>query len=557
MAYLTSRPALCAFLFSLMACLFLAITSISNRPLFPIDETRYLTVAWEMFSHQEWILPTLNFEPYSHKPPLLFWLIMSVWSITGVSQQAAMIVPFGIVFATCTAMIRMVRVMVPENKSLPLVALLLFAGSLPFAIYGQLIMFDMLLTLFVILGITSIWQFGRTGHLLHVLMLGLCIGLGLLAKGPVIFLHLIFPLLLAPLWLSKDVRKVSWGKWVGGLLLALFIGAGIGLAWAIPAAIKGGPEFTEKIFWGQTAGRMSNSFDHNHPVWWYLPFVVLFMMPWVFHAGLWKGLKNLGTASISLREPLKFLGCWLIPVFISFSLISGKQIHYLLPLLPGILLLFALAFERMQSLVTPLQALASFIFCLVLTLAPAALMILSHLIPPDVFDKRFHLQGMIDTLSLSVSLGAGVIILLIGGLTMRRPVEGQLAGISLAMLITLGSLQLQAKDSFYKSYDLAPIASAINTLPTATPLAFVRNYHGEWGFLARLKRPVTQIDIHELKGWFEKHPKGAAFIRTRDEGEYAGYDVVYKQPYKMGHLYAVIMAPGQASLTVKSKHPLQ
>ena len=42
------------------------------RPLLPVDETRYLTVAWEMWTSGSYIVPHLNGEPFSHKPPLLF-----------------------------------------------------------------------------------------------------------------------------------------------------------------------------------------------------------------------------------------------------------------------------------------------------------------------------------------------------------------------------------------------------------------------------------------------------------------------------------------------------
>ena len=49
--------------------------AISTRPPLPVDETRYLAVAWEMWQGGNYLVPHLNFEPYSHKPPLLFWLI--------------------------------------------------------------------------------------------------------------------------------------------------------------------------------------------------------------------------------------------------------------------------------------------------------------------------------------------------------------------------------------------------------------------------------------------------------------------------------------------------
>ena len=53
----------------------LAVASIWLRPLWPVDETRYASVAWEMWLRGDFLVPYINGEPYSHKPPLLFWLI--------------------------------------------------------------------------------------------------------------------------------------------------------------------------------------------------------------------------------------------------------------------------------------------------------------------------------------------------------------------------------------------------------------------------------------------------------------------------------------------------
>ena len=50
-------------------------TAIGFRPLLPVDETRYLAVAWEMWRDGNFLVPHLNGETYSHKPPLLFWLM--------------------------------------------------------------------------------------------------------------------------------------------------------------------------------------------------------------------------------------------------------------------------------------------------------------------------------------------------------------------------------------------------------------------------------------------------------------------------------------------------
>ncbi|HHB76580.1 MAG TPA: glycosyltransferase, partial [Desulfobulbus sp.] len=52
--------------------LVLVITALLCRPPLPIDETRYLSVAWEMWQNHQFLVPHINGLPYSHKPPLLF-----------------------------------------------------------------------------------------------------------------------------------------------------------------------------------------------------------------------------------------------------------------------------------------------------------------------------------------------------------------------------------------------------------------------------------------------------------------------------------------------------
>ncbi|MGH8116548.1 MAG: hypothetical protein ACREPJ_04460, partial [Rhodanobacteraceae bacterium] len=42
-------------------------------PPIPIDETRYLAAAWEMYNSGQWLVPTVNGAWYSDKSPLLFW----------------------------------------------------------------------------------------------------------------------------------------------------------------------------------------------------------------------------------------------------------------------------------------------------------------------------------------------------------------------------------------------------------------------------------------------------------------------------------------------------
>ncbi|MGS0467866.1 ArnT family glycosyltransferase [Cobetia marina] len=56
------------------------------RPYLPIDETRYVSVAWEMWHSGHWFVSSMNGAPYADKPVLLFWLIHAGWAVFGVNE---------------------------------------------------------------------------------------------------------------------------------------------------------------------------------------------------------------------------------------------------------------------------------------------------------------------------------------------------------------------------------------------------------------------------------------------------------------------------------------
>ena len=45
-----------------------------------------MSVAWEMWLRGDYLVPHLNGTAYSHKPPLLFWLINAGWTIFGIND---------------------------------------------------------------------------------------------------------------------------------------------------------------------------------------------------------------------------------------------------------------------------------------------------------------------------------------------------------------------------------------------------------------------------------------------------------------------------------------
>lgn len=454
-----------------------ATIGILARPLFPVDETRYLTVAWEMNVNGDYILPTLNFEPYHHKPPLMFWSINLMWAIFGISRFAASLVPVLFAFGALAASAFLGKALWPDRgRGIAPLTLLLGIGSLPFLVYGTLFLFDFMLALCVALAMAGVWRFSRDGRFSNILLFGAAVGLGVLAKGPVVLLHVIFPVLLAPVWANAwRAQGHGWARWYLSFLGGIAIGAAIALCWAIPAALRGGPEYREMIFWGQSAGRMVQSFDHKRPIWYYLPFLPLFLVPWIFWPRLWRRLRELRGTTWSAQG--KFLAVWTIPVFIAFSLISGKQVHYLVPLAPA--LWVALAF--------------------VLSTAPRE----AEDAPPHFLISSMKKYALV-----------------------------------LATILALG--QIVAGMTTFRLYNLDPLAEAIQPW-LGRPIAFVQNWHGEIGFLARMTGPVTSLsEEKQLPDWFEDHPDGVAIVRHRKPIDATKYDVLFDMPFKGRRHYSII-----------------
>lgn len=324
------------------------------RPLLPVDETRYLSVAWEMHLRGDFLVPTLNFQPYFQKPPLLFWLIDLAWSVFGVSRFAALSVIFAISSLVLFLTGRLAAALFPEQRELQRCFPWLMLGSAAFAVYSTLILFDLLLTACVLGFFLGMLAFSEGGRVRYALLAGVCVGMGILAKGPVVFIHVACPVLLYPLW-RRSGLSVSTRHFVGGVGLALLVGCAVAMAWLGPALYSTGGDFARGLLWEQSAGRVAGTANgaHARPFYFYLLLVPVMLLPWGLFPSFWSQRPWLLASARNDISPqdlrtLAFLAIWCVCVLLIFSVISGKQPHYLVPLLPPLALFFGFFMSRVR-----------------------------------------------------------------------------------------------------------------------------------------------------------------------------------------------------------------
>lgn len=435
----------------------LFLMAVLFRPLLPIDETRYLTVAWEMFLRHDWFAPlTMNGEPYHHKPPLLFWLINAVWAITGPSRWAATIPPVAAGIACIFLTRALAHTLFTNDREMVEKTPFIIASSAAFLVYSSMVMFDVTLTAFVLGALLALVRFSQTGHWRYVPLMALLLGLGVLTKGPVAYLHVVFPMLLGPLWHKEALRKNIWYR---ACLSATLLSVLPVMMWLVPVLRQSDNQFAFWLLWEQTAGRITGNFNDAHvrPFYFYLPILPLLVMPWILFPRFWQEIRFLPQRLLT-RNGYRFLLCWIVPVFLCFSFISGKQPHYLVPLVPGLTLLLAVLLKD----------------------------------------------------------------------TSMRTVQRTFLAVYMILLAT----HLIGSQTFLKDYDLRPIADYVRA-HSDRDWAFVKKYHGEINFLARMEDPVHVLpEQSEVNPWLTNHPEGLFIMRYKDDSETAPYREILSIPYR-------------------------
>jgi 4-amino-4-deoxy-L-arabinose transferase-like glycosyltransferase len=473
------------------------ISTLGARPPLPVDETRYLAVAWEMWRTGGLLVPHLNGVPYSDKPPLLFWLIVGAWHLVGVQEWAARLIQpvAALVVLALTAVLA--RELWPTRPAITRLAPVALFGMVLWPVYATLVLFDVLLTAWVLLGMLGVLRAWRRGGATGWVMVALAVGGGVLTKGPVMLLHLLPVALLAPWWGGRR-GSGSRRAWYGALALAVVAGAVLALAWALPAARAGGEAYARAILFGQTAHRIASSFAHRRPVWWYLPLLPALLFPWIIWPPVWRGVRALG--GVRPESGTRFCIAWLVPVVVGFSLISGKQIHYLLPLLPGAALLVARALDGAPERVRARDALPPAFIVLLIGVASLAAPALARTgrAPAPLADAPV-MPGV-----FALTLAAALLVVRLD----RVPLAA--AALATASAGVIIALNLGVVQSLAPTYDATSIAARLRVLEQrGYTIAYVGDYAGQFHFAGRLERPFVELEPERVGPWLRAHPRGA------------------------------------------------
>lgn len=472
----------------------IAVAGVLLRPALPIDETRYLSVAWDMAQSGQYVVPHKNGAIYSDKPPLLFWLIQLVWAAVGPSGVAARLVApaFGIAMLWLTGVLGR-RLWPGEDTGRAAMAVL--AGALGFQVYAGLTMFDTLLGTATLLGLLAILRAAAGDRAGPWVLVGASLAFGILAKGPVILFHLGPALATAPLWVPGCS---GWRSLVRGAAVALGSALALVALWVVPATVLGGPEYRHLILWKQSTGRMVSSFAHARPWWFLVAGLPLMLFPWLWMPGMWQGLARLRWSDRGIRLCVIWAGAGLM----LFSAISGKQLHYILPEMPAAALLVARGAGLADLRGWRGARAAAFV-----VIAGAAALALAPL----------GLLGTGAQAALSPfagPLGASIALALAAAAALT--LSAIPAGLTLGMSVMLCASVVIGTTRIGRENDAGRIARLLAPHQRQGLAVAGGRYEAQFNFAGRLPRPLDDVSPGDASGWLAAHPGGALAARCKD-----------------------------------------
>lgn len=310
---------------------------INSRALWFSDEIRYADAYSNLVNYKKWIVLFLNGEPYPDKPPVYFWVVYAVQSISRLSIPSSMFltsVLSGVFYILCHYSFAM---KLTNDKQISYISGLVLLTNFYFLGLVSYIRMDLLFASFIILAFLYIAKYLTDERAVHVYAAFGFSAVAVLIKGP---LGAVFPLvfLLTAGLIMKKYRRVFSIH----VFLAIVLAAVPSILWLYSISLIEGREFMEDLLENQVLKRASKTWHHDQPFYYYLYTLPLAWFPWLL--AVLVSIRKAGRATIDLFTGSTggmFIAAIFFSGFVTLSALSGKIAIYTLPLFSPIAVYFA------------------------------------------------------------------------------------------------------------------------------------------------------------------------------------------------------------------------
>lgn len=513
-----------------ISALVLFVIGSSLRVPLVVNAAKYAEVSREMLANHDWVNLTIAGDAYGQKPPMLFWIGASVFSLFGIS-----VVAYKLSVIACSLLgfysVYQLGKLLYNTKTAQL-AVLFLATSLAYLHFNNDIHTDTLLAWFVVFSVWQFLAFLKFRKWYQFLLGSVGVGLSMLTKGPV---GALIPVVVVGVELlsQRKWRDIFHFRWLVALLI---------IAVVISPAMIGllnqfGLEGIKFYFWTNNVGRVTGSYKGSGADYtFYLHTSLYLLLPWsVFLIiAFFKEIQQLYRTRLRRgeKEDLSILvGVLVFGAILSVA--KQQNPHYILSAVPFILLLTAkwtnILFCEQQNgrLLQRVGIIHRGVALLIILFLP--------LLTLYVFPEKRLFYWLIYG-----GFVGGVLFFALQKLSLRKQIL-MLVLASSALLFTVNVSLYTGMMQYHTAYDAAKVFN--QQAPSGATLSIFRNNARYWSLFLYAKSPgryfVTQEDIERFP------PESGDWIYTSEEG----YHEIQQQGLKTK---VVKMYPKHRSLTRQS-----
>ena len=325
------------FLGLLIVCYFIFFFNIGNYPLMDVDETRYVSMARDMFHCKDFLTLYLNGEFFFEKPPLYFWGECLSFAIFGKVTEFTARFPVAL-YGTLSTLLLYFTGKKIVSRRFGVISALILATTLEFVILAKFAILDIVVTTCVGFSVMFgfLTQFGQDKNKKYMWWLFYIFsGLAVMAKGIPGFV-VPFAVMFFVTIANKTFKQVFKPQYIlpGFLLFFLIV-----LPWHLIMFKIHDPLFFHEYIIKHHIERFlnSNEINREQPFYFYILTVLWGLVPWIFSAiavGITK-LKSIKKFNVTeLSNPQKYLlfnAIAFVVTMLFFSSSSTKLITYILP----------------------------------------------------------------------------------------------------------------------------------------------------------------------------------------------------------------------------------
>lgn len=335
--YIKKHSDLFTFLGLLVVCYFIFFFNIGNYALMDVDETRYVSMARDMFHCKDFLTLYLNGEFFFEKPPLYFWGECLSFAIFGKVTEFTARFPVAL-YGTLSTLLLYFTGKKIVSRRYGVISALILATTLEFVMLAKFAILDIVVTTCVGFSIMFgfLTQFVQDKNKKYFWWLFYIFsGLAVMAKGIPGFI-VPFAVMFFVTMANKTFKQVFRPQCilVGFLLFLLIV-----LPWHLIMFKIHDPLFFQEYIIKHHIERFfnSNEINREQPFYFYFLTILWGLVPWIFSAiavGITK-IKSIKKFSIAeLSNPQKYLlfnAIAFVVTLLFFSASSTKLITYILP----------------------------------------------------------------------------------------------------------------------------------------------------------------------------------------------------------------------------------